>query len=48
MASCLEWSIEELIDNLGSFLIGDEASGQNETVGIVVLTCEMCNLLAPA
>lgn len=44
MASGLEWSVEELIDDFGSFLICDEASGQNETVGIVVLTCEMCYL----
>ena len=48
MAAAFELSGEILVHNLTGCLLGDEASGHHQHVGIVVLTDEMGNLRNPA
>jgi len=48
MATALEWSIEILVHDYLSLTVADEATWHYETVGIVVLTDEMCYLYIPA
>ena len=48
MATALEWSLEILVHDYLSLTVADEATWHYETVGIVVLTDEMCYLYIPA
>ena len=48
MSSCLERSLEVFINDCCCFFVGNEASWQHETVGIVVLAYEMSYLYIPA
>jgi hypothetical protein len=48
MTTALEWSLEIFIHDYLSLTVADEATWHYETVGIVVLTDEMCYLYIPA
>ena len=48
VTSSLEWSVQVLVDDGGSFLVCDEAAWEYKSVGIVVLTDEVSNLHLPS
>ena len=47
MASCLKRGLEELIEHDCRFTVGDETSREDDAVGIVMLTDEMCDFHVP-
>ena len=47
MATTCELGVEELVEALTAYVLGDEAAREDDDVGVVVLTDEVGNLWLP-